>query len=609
MSHHSKKKVPRKRSVKKQKKSSKSTRKWSLKYKRSINCNKPRGFSQKQYCKKKSRQKKSRQKKSRQKKSRQKKSPRRRVKKSRRRTTAALTDSSEDVNEAAQALLAIAGIKETEIVTVNDYFSKLKFKMILAKYIKLYHFAADDLRTDQYFVYPLHNEPQGNYIITSGNDNINIGAVEVNDQSIDRLKTPEYIAELKNYQPDSLTDKIIKIHLPKALKSAIYEYNQLRPIPIFPSQNGKIMNMLMQHALPGLVTIINNFPVMEQFKKLYLNIKKVNKELAGIFLILIKFYKDVVMTLVNNIKPIARSIKDFAKACLIVIAPLVILPNIVTLKGAWRLLNLEIFVKMLEQVMGQINIGVGKLSNSLKTIKQTLETESNNAKARMDNRLDKTKRYIQMGATNVPKILTGPAAAAVSLSENASQNPAVKSMLGDNIMGAAQGTAKDVQHGVNRYIGIAYDVLGAPQTTYDEGAAIADVMGVGTTNSGAAEENDSDDELEKEIFGQDFDDEEFESSNLIENARIVTAAEAVEELEKQQQSKKEAADITGQFSLGKAPPPGQKRPKLKPKSKSKVKVPQQNEPPRQDESLQDVGPDLVVPKYPNKRRRSTRTRN
>lgn len=26
-------------------------RKWSLKYKRSINCNRPRGFSQKQYCK------------------------------------------------------------------------------------------------------------------------------------------------------------------------------------------------------------------------------------------------------------------------------------------------------------------------------------------------------------------------------------------------------------------------------------------------------------------------------------------------------------------------------------------------------------------------------
>ena len=26
-------------------------RKWSLKYKKSINCNRPKGFSQKQYCK------------------------------------------------------------------------------------------------------------------------------------------------------------------------------------------------------------------------------------------------------------------------------------------------------------------------------------------------------------------------------------------------------------------------------------------------------------------------------------------------------------------------------------------------------------------------------
>lgn len=29
----------------------KKNRKWSLKYKRSINCKRPRGFSQKQYCK------------------------------------------------------------------------------------------------------------------------------------------------------------------------------------------------------------------------------------------------------------------------------------------------------------------------------------------------------------------------------------------------------------------------------------------------------------------------------------------------------------------------------------------------------------------------------
>ena len=26
-------------------------KKWSMKYKKSINCNKPKGFSQKQYCK------------------------------------------------------------------------------------------------------------------------------------------------------------------------------------------------------------------------------------------------------------------------------------------------------------------------------------------------------------------------------------------------------------------------------------------------------------------------------------------------------------------------------------------------------------------------------
>ena len=30
---------------------SKKNRKWSMKYKKSINCNRPKGFSQKQHCK------------------------------------------------------------------------------------------------------------------------------------------------------------------------------------------------------------------------------------------------------------------------------------------------------------------------------------------------------------------------------------------------------------------------------------------------------------------------------------------------------------------------------------------------------------------------------
>tara|TARA_B100001758_G_scaffold242401_1_gene250601 strand:- start:7867 stop:8565 length:699 start_codon:yes stop_codon:yes gene_type:complete len=47
--------------------------KWSLKYKRSINCRKPKGFSQKQYCKRKNRKSKKKRKKSRKKRKRRKK--------------------------------------------------------------------------------------------------------------------------------------------------------------------------------------------------------------------------------------------------------------------------------------------------------------------------------------------------------------------------------------------------------------------------------------------------------------------------------------------------------------------------------------------------------
>ena len=35
-------------------------RKWTMKYKKSINCNRPKGFSQKQYCKYRNRTRKNR---------------------------------------------------------------------------------------------------------------------------------------------------------------------------------------------------------------------------------------------------------------------------------------------------------------------------------------------------------------------------------------------------------------------------------------------------------------------------------------------------------------------------------------------------------------------
>jgi len=37
--------------VKQNKKTKTHSRKWSMKYKKSINCNNPKGFSQKQHCK------------------------------------------------------------------------------------------------------------------------------------------------------------------------------------------------------------------------------------------------------------------------------------------------------------------------------------------------------------------------------------------------------------------------------------------------------------------------------------------------------------------------------------------------------------------------------
>ena len=44
-------KTIQKRIIQKKKNKTQKRHKWSQKYKKSINCNNPRGFSQKQYCK------------------------------------------------------------------------------------------------------------------------------------------------------------------------------------------------------------------------------------------------------------------------------------------------------------------------------------------------------------------------------------------------------------------------------------------------------------------------------------------------------------------------------------------------------------------------------
>lgn len=609
MSHHSKKKVPRKRSVKKQKKLSKSTRKWSLKYKRSINCNKPRGFSQKQYCKKKSRRKSKKKsvRKSKKKSVRKsrKRSPRRYVKKSRRRTAAAEDDNgsqgAEEVNVdnvtlAAQALVAIAGVNPDETVRGNDYLLKNnKFLSILAKFVKIYDSTYDGNPADQYLYHPLPGEREGYYPKASLDSLIHsaISGVEVDDAYIDTLKNRKYMEKMNTYEPGSLTNEMVEKYLEMALKSAIYEYNDLRPIPAKPSQHLKISNMLRQYALPKLISIIESLPVMDQLKKLYFNMKAVNKELAGILLIFIKFYKDVVITLVKNIKPIAKSITNFSKACLIVIAPLVALPKIISAIGVFRVLNGQLFLEMIAEIMTQINTGISNLPDRLRVVRERLETESNNATARMESRLVRTGQTIEGAATTVSGILPNATGRVLQLTETAATNPAFQNTLGPLTMTAATNTARRVNSGVTRYVGNASTALGISKPVdedEDEGDAISQMMGVtntGDASSGGAEEDesdsDSDAELEKELFGRNFDDDTETKSDESDSSESMEQYfdEATKELEKPK------------FDLGKNS--AQQRGDAN-KSKS------QNRRSGADRVVEKKGADTTVPRAPKQRR-------
>jgi len=490
MTHHSRKKVPRKRSVKKQEQLAKSHRKWSLKYKRSINCKNPRGFSQKQYCKKKSRQKKSPRhhvKKS------KKKSPRHHVKKSkkksRRRTTAALVGGGEAARqEAAQALLTIAGIKPIYIEGIlppaalrTNYFSDDAFKRILATYIRLYN-NHSTLKENEYLSYPLYTG--GKYNIQPQSQYNSIGRITVDNQYIDELKTSEYKEDLIKVFAGELTSHIIEKHLTKALKSAIYEYFNLRSIPAEQSSRSSITDMVTANVLPKLFSIINKFPVMIELKKLYLNITKVNQELRGVFLVFVDFYQRVVTTLVRNIGPITRSTTDFVKTCIVVVAPLLLLPQIISAKQTWQGLNLLILTNLLQQIIGQINSLIGNLSSGLEKVKESLNDEANNAINRMNNRLDNTRQNIDAVTTAVPRILKAPGAVAAKVTNEAAKSQALAAAVGPNIIGAAVATAENIDAGVGMYINNALEAMGVAKSA--------------STND---TDESSDDKLERQIFG------------------------------------------------------------------------------------------------------------
>ena len=464
MSHYSKKKTPIKRSVKKQKKSSKSSRKWSLKYKRSINCKNPRGFSQKQYCKKKSRQKKSRQKKSRQKKSRG-----RYVKKSKkrsRRRTAAADENSDDVINAVQALLTISGININQANSLPplDFFSTERFKKIFVRYIWVYFNHSDP--NLQYLTYP----PIGTskpHQHAQGLEEDAIKAIGVSDEVKSQLQSIEYKKELSNLmltwgfvdqetqEPAAYTDT----HFEKALKSAIWEYHKLaehgrsvEPTRGWVSQlQNKLMTILSERVGPAFINVLSELPIMVQLDTLYKNIIKINVEAGSIFFEFIEFYKKVIITLIQNVGQLGNSATNFLKLCLIAVFP-ILLTRCLGPRILWRAGNLHLFVNILTEVIKQMNIFITDLTNNMKGLHADIIEVGEDAIIRMNSRLKQTGRVITRGADGIETLIGAPVAAATSAVGFANSNAGLNQALGPNILGAAQNNVDDYSSVVTAYL-------------------------------------------------------------------------------------------------------------------------------------------------------------
>ena len=459
MVHHSRKKSPKRKSVKKQKKSS---RKWSLKYKRSINCNRPRGFSQKQYCKRKSKKpitKKSRKpisKKSKKpitKKSRKsiRKKP---VKKSRLRTAASEEDQNTVIDELMVMLLEDPP-KQEKVLDKSDID---KLTSLVEKYINLYENWEEAAASNSYIIYSRKGEPQGNYFLADTKEKEVLDGINYDEES-------------KNEVKNKVNKELPLENFEKAWKSSLYEFYQLRPELKAPPEEPGILRTMLNNKLSQINTMLRNmargalgssYNFLSEFiknSKLVTSLIKAKnsfKAIGGEFGIMMSDFTEFMKALYELIKQKFRlttnNLRQFLWLGTMTLIPLIAFTKLISFKnvgvrGVFALFAYNIIVECTYVMNVLLEKGLD-VSRELKDgFRLILSTFTARARNRLTNLENSTQRlavapgnYVLSRSSNYKNKVI-----------NLVNEPEVKRMLGPVLTNATITTSEDINNAVKEY--------------------------------------------------------------------------------------------------------------------------------------------------------------
>ena len=456
MVHHSRKKSPKRKSVKKQKKSS---RKWSLKYKRSINCNRPRGFSQKQYCKRKSKKpitKKSIRKKP-------VKSIRKKpVKKSRLRTTVASEEDQNTVIDELMVMLLEDPPKQEKVLKKADIN---KLTSLVEKYINLYENWEEATASNSYIVYGRKGEPQGNYFLADTKEKEVLDGINYNEES-------------KNEVKNKVNKELPLENFEKAWKSSLYEFYHLRPELKAPPEEPGILRTMLNNKLSQINTMLRNmargalgssYDFLSEFiknSKLVTSLIKAKnsfKAIGGEFGIMMSDFTEFMKALYELIKQKFRLTTNNLRQLLwlgtMTLIPLIAFTKLISFKnvgvrGVFALFAYNIIVEC-TYVM---NVLLEKGLDVSRELKDGFRLILNTFTARARNRLTNLENSTQRLAVAPGNYVLAKSSNYKNKVINLVNEPEVKRVLGPVLTNATITTSEDINNAVKEY----FRLIGQP---------------------------------------------------------------------------------------------------------------------------------------------------
>jgi hypothetical protein len=496
MSHHSKKKIPGKRSVKKQKKSSKSGRKWSLKYKRSINCNRPRGFSQKQYCKRKSKKpivKKSRKSVRKKPGKSVRKKPGKSVrkkpgksvrkkpgKKSRLRTSAAVEPTAaEELNTTIDELMNMLLPPTPPRAKVLQESDLLQIQKLVIKYNRLYKDWDEAKLSDNYIVF--HETKQGNHILANTSEKNILKGISYDKTQKERVKSnteaalmaeaealmaeaaemeadAQVAAEMKA-EAEALAKPIPPELFEKIWKSSLYEFifrPKITPKPKNPSLFITALRTILQNAsATGYNYFYSSFvnsKFVQLLKSAKASLESIGGEVGAILGEFVGFSNDLIILIVQRLPAVGNNIKLFTWVATMISIPLVAFIKLASLpkmafRGTFALLAYNIVVECLVLMNRVLKSGVCEVRTIKKRLKELFSNLLTRARNRLNYLVNSSERLVSLPARFILRRTNRYNQQLASLVDD----PEINKVIGPVLSTATKNTAKELRNIVAEY--------------------------------------------------------------------------------------------------------------------------------------------------------------